>query len=396
MKNSTSTLKLLEQQNFIIFGTDFARHPHALEHIVRPLFEKNRFIWVDTVGLRSPTLSIYDLKRIFEKISKWIIKPKAKLASLNKIIPKNVILISPFMIPYNQLMMIRKFNQWSVSRSVNQAIKMANMSDPILITCLPNTCDVLGAFNERLKIYFCVDELSLWPGLNKELIIKLEKKLIENVDLIITTSDHLAKTKTLPNQLTPIITHGVDFNHFNIGPLKTPNQKLNLCYFGLFDERNDQLILKELALKLSNAEIHIIGNVVCDKSFLSSMPNIIFHGQTTYDQLPEKISAMDMFILPYVRNTLTDNINPLKLKEYLSTGRPVIATALPEIVKLKDYLYVAANALEFKTVIENLQAQVIHHDSNRIIEYIKAHETWSAKAELLSELICNNINSKKS
>ena len=100
---------------------------------------------------------------------------------------------------------------------------------------------------------------------------------------------------------------------------------------------------------------------------------------------------MDIFILPYIRNQLSDNINPLKLKEYLSTGRPVIATDLPEIVKLEEYLLIAKNSEGFVSTIENLRNKKILHNTEIILQYIKENETWLAKSQILSEIIIKNV-----
>jgi glycosyltransferase involved in cell wall biosynthesis len=376
---------LVQNENFIIFGEDFARHPHALEHVLRPLFPTNRFLWVETIGLRSPKLNLYDFKRILEKIGKWFFKEKNKSNKLD--IPQNIFIISPFMIPFNQFSIIRKFNKWNVVRKTQQALIDHKMNNPITIASVPNACDFIGSFGEILKIYYCVDEFSLWPGLDKNFVESLEKKLIINADLIVATSDFLAKSKTIKGKITPVITHGVDFEHFNIGAIKEKNTKLKLCYFGLFDERSDQFILKEIAENISNCEIHIFGDVVCNIKLLNSLSNVIFHGKINYHQLPTAIAKMDIFLLPYVRNDLTNNINPLKLKEYLSTGRPVIATELPEVVKLENYLFLGKNSTDFISIIRNLQSNDNNFNSDSITLYIKTSETWDAKARQLCGII---------
>ena len=381
-------------EDFIIFGEDFARHPHALEHLLRPLFPNNRFLWVETIGLRSPKICVYDMKRIFEKFIKWFGKVKVNTAAIPAL-PENIIILTPFMIPFNQFIIIRKFNQWNVKRNIKNTLKLYKFDNPISIASVPNAGDYIGAFQEKLKIYYCVDEFSLWPGLDKKMVGKLEKTLIAKVDLIIATSEHLSKSKYISNKETSIITHGVDFAHFNIGENKKSSPILKLCYFGLFDERSDQLILKDLAENIPNCEIHIWGSIVCDIKMLKLIKNIIFHGKINYHELPIAIKEMDIFLLPYVRNELTDNINPLKLKEYLSTGRPVIATPLPEVVKLNDYLYLGTNSMEFITIVKDLQS-CLHHNKkhfpcNKVIEFIKKNETWEAKAKILSGIIQSNL-----
>lgn len=391
MKNNENSL--IKDQSFIIFGEDFARHPHALEHILRPLFLTNRFLWVETIGLRSPKINIYDGKRIIEKIFSWIGLKKKKLLKMS--LPKNVVVIAPFMIPFNQFESVRKFNKWNVVRKCKKFLKQNEMYHLISIASVPNACDYVGAFQEKLKIYYCVDEFSLWPGLNKKLVKDLETQLIINVDMIIATSDFLSKSKIIKGIPTPIITHGVDFEHFKLQP-RNRNHKQNddsykLCYFGLFDERSDQQILIDVARNVINCEIHIIGNIVCDVKKLKKISSIKFHENVNYLHLPSVITEMDAFILPYIKNDLTNNINPLKLKEYLSTGRPVIATNLPEVLKMKDFLFIGKNSEEFINITKKLQKDKRFFNPQKVLKYIEENETWQAKACTLSVLIKNQL-----
>ena len=96
---------------------------------------------------------------------------------------------------------------------------------------------------------------------------------------------------------------------------------------------------------------------------------------------------MDIFLLPYIRNDLSECINPLKLKEYLATGRPVIATALPEVLKLNDYLFIGSSGNDFVSIIYKLQKsnQILY--SKKTTTFIKENETWDKKAKELSVLI---------
>lgn len=401
----SKTIKLnqsefIKGENFIIFGEDFARYPNPLEHMMRPLFSSNRFIWVETIGLRSPRISLYDLKRIIEKLKKWFGLKKIKDNNDNhdnhdnqtkNLIPESIIVLTPFMIPFTKLRLVRIFNRWNVLRLTKQALITHQMVNPITVVSVPNACDFIGAFSERLKVYYCSDEFSLWPGLDTRLVGKFEKKLIANADLIIATSKRLTETKSIPGKSTSLITHGVEFDHFNIGPKRSHLIKtetiLKLCYFGLFDERSDQDILKAIATTIPSCEIHIMGDVVCNIKKLSSISNILFHGKISYQLLPSAIKEMDIFLLPYVRNELTNNINPLKLKEYLLTGRPVVATDLPEVVKFNQYLHLGKNSEEFISIIKGLQNQTQIEHSEEVIRYIKEHETWEAKARHFSLLI---------
>lgn len=368
--------QLLKNQNIIVFGEDFGRHAHSLEHLLRPLFPYNQWLWVETIGIRSPNFSLYDLRRIFEKLTKWA-KPQVTHDGVQ--VPEGITIVRPFMIPLNQYGLVRSLNRWSVKRAVEKALKGRGMVAPLSIYSVPNAADYIGDFAEALKVYVCVDEFSLWPGLDYQMVKGMEDLLLDKSDMVFATSQSLQKTKSNGKSETILLTHGVEFQHFNIGPGAKPSAPLQICYFGLFDERSDQKILKEMASSLPEDQFHIYGNVVCSIEELTGFQNIHFHGPVPYKKLPEVISNMDVFVLPYVRSKLTENINPLKLKEYLSTGRPVIATALPEVTVFKDHLYLGNNAQEFIAHIQTIKAG--HQlDVQRTLEYLEANETWEAKA----------------
>lgn len=386
MEKGREMNELLKNKQFIIFGEDFQRHPHALEHLLRPLFNDNQFIWVETIGLRSPKFNFYDLKRIFEKISKWTKTSPNSLQS----IPQNISIIRPFMIPFNQFKLIRIFNRWSVDRAVLKKMNELNIKNPISIASVPNAADYVGNYQEKLKLYFCVDEFSLWPGLNYQLVSKLEKTLMEKVDCIMATSSALVESKIIPGKKTILIDHGVEFEHFNLGRKQAKGNPLKICYFGLFDQRNNQELLAYIANHLPEDQIDIIGNVVCETHLLKNCSNIKFLGPVSYQALPEKIKQYDIFILPYVENELTRNINPLKLKEYISTSRFIISTPLPEVLKFKEFIAIGKDGNEFVNHINYYRThgdQVDYFNPDKAINYIKANETWEIKALKLSNLI---------
>jgi len=203
--------------------------------------------------------------------------------------------------------------------------------------------------------------------------------------------DNLAKNKKAGDRITQVITHGVNFSYFNLVKKPIDPDSVKICYFGTFDERSDQEIIKYISQNLTETKIYIIGTREVDVSMLNEMVNIIFLPKVKYDELPGLIKDMDFFILPYKINEFTININPLKLKEYLSTGRPVISTPLPEIVKLNEYLYVANNGEEFVNHIRKIIDGLVVHNYEKVITYVKENETWEKKAKIFSQLVLNKI-----
>jgi glycosyltransferase involved in cell wall biosynthesis len=380
-----SSAELIQDELFIVFGEDYGRHPHALEHLLRPLFPYNHFLWVETIGLRSPKLTIYDLKRILEKLLKW-----AKRNSPKAEIPSTVEIIRPFMIPYNQFRLVRAFNRFSVKRAVRKALDRQTKA-PITITSVPNAADYIGEFNEKLRVYFCVDEFSLWPGLNYNLVKTLEDDLMRKVDLIFATAGELARKKSIQGKETQVLTHGVDFSHFSKVKNRAPEGNIRLCYMGLFDERSDQAMIIEILQSIPDLEFHLVGKVVVDIARLKAHPRVIIHGSCAYSELPEKLEQMDLLILPYIRSVLTDSINPLKLKEYLATGRPVLSTRLPEVVKFNEFVWLGDHAQDFIEHIALWRDGIKKHDAQKTKSYLEANETWHSKSAQVSQWLRSQL-----
>lgn len=378
--------ELLQNEVLLVFGEDFDRHPHALEHLLRPLFGLNHIIWVETIGLRSPKFNLYDIKRIFEKIKSWRSSKNKRYPK--KSLPQHFQLISPLMLPFNQFSLVRKFNTHMVKKAVKTALLNAPTKPPILITSVPNAGDYVGLFKEKFKLYFCVDEFSLWPGLDLNLVKTLEDNLLQKVDRVIATSESLSLSKNISGFDTPIISHGVDFSHFHLGPIiRNSQSKANIGSFGLIDERLDQDLVCFLAQALPHIVFHFIGPYVCNIERMKSMPNLIFYGRREYSELPKLIANMDMFLLPYKKNELTRNINPLKLKEYLATGRPVLASSIAEVVKLRQYLFTFDSKEQALDVLKKFDSGKLEFNSNIVTDYVKNNESWESKCLSLSRFI---------
>lgn len=303
------------------------------------------------------------------------------------------------MIPYNNITGIRAFNRISVIRTVRKQMKRLDINRPILLTTLPNAVDYLGSFGEFIDIYYCVDEFSKWPGVMKEMVEEMEKRLIQKADLIVATSEELQKSKNKSSIPTYLLTHGVDISHFESSKSLEPVPSINklrkpvIGYFGLFDERSDTDLIEYLAVSKPEWSFIFIGPVKVDLKTLKKNSNLHFFLPVTYSELPKYLAGINLFIVPYKMDELSRYINPLKLKECLAAGKPVVSTALPEVLKLKDPVRIAWDKEEFlEQISEALSGPLDQVAVKRVLE----GEDWSFKAEQMSRYIEEAINRKSS
>lgn len=376
---------MLCNKDIIVFSDDWGRHPFSCQHIMQHLLPGNKLLWVNTIGLRRPRLTLKDFERCVQKLTSFTAKP------IQETLPDNLAIINPPMLPFANSW-VRKFNRRSVITAVKRKMTELGMSAPIVIITVPNAADYIGSFNEVLSVYYCVDEFSEWPGVTKILVKEMETTLLTQVDFVAAVSDQLVLHKTTANGPTHLLTHGVDVAHFNhtlccsnncppapLARIKPPV----VGYFGLIDERTDQDLIEALLVHHPDWSVVFIGKAVVDLTRLSGHQNFYHIDSVPYQSLPCYAASFSVCLLPYVRTKLTDNINPLKLKEYLATGKPIVSTGLPEAVKLTGWGVRIGN--DYQEIIHQIES-VLSLDSWESEKQISnlLQETWAHKAEQLS------------
>jgi len=383
---------MIKNRDFIVFSDDWGRHPFSCMHIMKRFLPQNRILWVNTVGMRLPKLSFYDLYRSIEKMGSWFGRSTSR-----EELPANLTVISPVTIPFNNHSSVRRFNRLSVIRAVRKEMIRLRIKEPLFLTTLPTANDYVGAFNEVVDVYYCVDEYSKWPGALKEMLERMESDLIRKVDLIVATSEELQRANRSESCPTYLLTHGVDTEHFNKAknlvphPLFDTLKKPVIGYFGLIDGHVDLGLLEFLMKEKPEWSFIFIGPVKVDIDNLKRHKNANFFPPVSYLDLPKYLAGLDVCILPYKVNELTRYSNPLKLKECLAAGKPVVSTALPEVMKLKEAVRVALGKEEFLVQVSDALTRPFNRTC---AEKVLQGEDWSIKAEKMSGYIEEAIKRK--
>ena len=125
-------------------------------------------------------------------------------------------------------------------------------------------------------------------------------------------------------------------------------------YIGVIDERIDLELVDALAAANPDATIAMIGPVVkIDESTLPRRANIAYLGKRGYDELPALLAGIDVALMPFAINEHTENISPTKTLEYFASGRPVVSTAVPDVLAdHRDIAYVARDRAEFIALVD--------------------------------------------
>jgi glycosyltransferase involved in cell wall biosynthesis len=377
---------MIEGNDIICFSNDWDGDPLSKKHIALRLAQKNRVLWVNSTGNRNPTATVRDLRRAWKKLRQFVggCRPVAK----------NISVFSPLVIPFHGNRAARWMNRHLLRWSLRRAARRLGFQNPITWTFVPSSADVVGTLGERLIIYHCVDEFSKFTGADETAILQMERELMEKADMVVVSSSRLYETKHRYNPNTFLVTHGVDVAHFRNACLpasETPSDCAELKgpvigFFGLIADWVDLDVVRYLATARPEWSFLLIGEVQTDTSALRDLSNVHLVGRRSYQSLPAYCKAFDVAILPFVVNELTTAANPLKLREYLAAGLPVVATPLPEVLKLNSLVRMARTPGEFLHQIEALLREG-KRGPNPAVSALMDLESWDQKVDDLSDMI---------
>ena len=404
----------LSQYVFVVFADDWGRHPSSCQHLFRRIIPRAQVIWVNTIGLRTPRINMHDLTRAVQVIGSWIrpnprFRNKARVdagrhaqGGTPAVPPEDGVfpyVLSPVMWPSFQGPKSSALNNRLLSAAVRKALRqVAPDKQPILVSTSPTLPGLFRDLSFRRTVYYCVDDFTHWHGVNGRAVHRLEQETLDACDLMIATSTSILESRSPLVSASTLLTHGVDLAHFSraepdpsspLAPLMHPLVGM----FGVFDQRVDGAALKASALLSPQATFVVIGPIDRDPAEFRDLPNILFLGPIPYAELPGHVAYLDLCILPYVMDESTRNINPLKLKEYLATGKPVITSPLPEAVLLAEYLTLAGPEEFPAAVASALDAldSVTPATPVRLrkgLENFLRSESWEAKAKrFLSDIM---------
>jgi glycosyltransferase involved in cell wall biosynthesis len=377
---------MIEGNDIVCFSNDWEADPLSKKHIILRLAKKNRILWVNGVGNRNPTVSTRDLKRIFRKLGQF-------WQGCRPVAP-NINVFTPIVIPFHGSRLARWINRRVYRWSIRRACKKLRFENPITWTYAPSCADVAGTLGERFIVYHCVDEFSKFTGADKAGIAEMERRLLDKADIVIVSSEALLESKRQENPNTFLVTHGVDYDHFAKACLAETEparecadmKKPVIGFFGLVADWVDLNVIRHLAAARPEWSLLLIGEVQTDISMLRDLPNVHIIGRRDYKSLPGYAKVFDVAILPFVVNELTLAANPLKVREYLAAGLPVVATPLPEVKRLGRLIRTATTGEEFLAEIDKLLVEGRRGPSPEASRAMQA-ESWDAKVEELSSLV---------
>ena len=165
-------------------------------------------------------------------------------------------------------------------------------------------------------------------------------------------------------------------------------------YYGAMAKWLDYDLLKIVAAKLPNVDFVLIGKKYdesYDASGIDAVPNIHFIGPVAYQDLPQYSAKFDVSTIPFVVNSITNATSPLKLFEYMASGKPVLTTAMQESSKY-EAVNIAHNAEEFAEKILQLLSYTPETQPEyfALLDATVEANAWEAKTDLILNMLADH------
>ncbi|WP_395733434.1 hypothetical protein [Prosthecobacter sp.] len=367
---------------WVVFGSDWGRHPSSSQHLFSEFLGFSPVLWVETVGMRVPQWTMRDLRRSIQKIVDFVSGRRRRIAAVTN----GLTVICPPTLPFTRIKFIRLVNIWIVRRSVQKAVRRLQFKKHMLVVSTPSQGDYVGRLGEEKSIYYCADQYALWPGMNQQHIAEMERNLIERVNAVVAVSDVLADQFKRAGKPVYTLSQGVNPAHFSRAQQQRFAGRFEIVYFGMIDERLDLDLIMEVAQQLPKAVIRLIGPVTVPLDKFDGVANIHVEPPKPYDELPESLNTASLFIIPFELSELACSCSPLKIKEYLACSRSVVSTALPEARRLSQFVHVAKDRRAFVEAVVAAGEGKLTLDMPAVQRFIES-ETWRAKALEFTEFV---------
>ena len=369
-------------RDLIVFGEDWGGLPSSTQHLISHLAKSRKVVWINSIGLRRPIFGWNDIGRVWDKLTA---KKGADDYSSNSVPSGNFHIVNPRTIPAPRSRMERRLAAWLLERQIWPVVEKAGLQSPILWTSLPTAVDMAGRLGESALVYYCGDDFSALAGVDHATVSERERELVEKADLVLAASETLAKR--FPTGITRQLPHGVDYPLFSKPTSRAHELPKNgrpiAGFYGSISEWLDMDLLLATIEQLPHWYFVFIGKPVVDIRALSRFENVMLLGERPHHELPSYSQHWTASILPFVDNLQIQACNPLKLREYLAAGRPIVTTSFPALKPYRHLVRTVTDAASMVTALREVALEPVNWNIDKRRDVV-AEQTWAARASQLS------------
>jgi len=170
-----------------------------------------------------------------------------------------------------------------------------------------------------------------------------------------------------------------------VGSCVIEKHRFDIAYWGTISHWLDCNSLNYCLSCIPNLYIHLIG--AAEHAVEIEHRRLIVHPPVPHHDLLEFSKEFHAFILPFKRTSLIDSVDPVKLYEYLATGKEVVSIRYPEVERFSSFVHFYENEIELATILRKLAAGKImlkNASLKRAIAFL-LENTWENRRQIVEK-----------
>ena len=262
----------------------------------------------------------------------------------------------------------------------------------------PPHVNQVGRLKEDLLVFDALDEAS---GEFADWAENLDK-ISSKADIIFTTSNKLYDYHSQSHHNVHMCSNGADYEHFKAAqkvfaprPMDMPkNNRPVIGYIGAVAPWIDWDIIQYLSSHNKTFNFVILGPLYGQFKGMVEAPNVYYLGRKEYDMIPQYLQFFDVCMIPFKVTSMIEACNPIKMYEYLSAGKPVVATNMPEAAAMKE-IYIGKSKEEFNQKVHQALLEKNNQDKVDLRIDLAKNNSWIHRAASAIEVIDETLKTKQ-
>lgn len=312
-------------------GEDYWYHNrgHFDMQVMREMSRHLPVLYVNSIGMRVPRPSE---GRMF------LTRVRRKLRSIRRgVVPirENFSVMSPIAAPSS---LGRMMTGAFMPRQVRRAAASMGITSPLIWIACPPAAKFIDRIEHAGLVYQRTDRFEEFPNVDPVEIGRCDRILKERADLVVFCSRILHQQEGGSCSASVFADHGVDFAAFEMAGTgnSQPSDMQHIArpragFIGGIDSHTfDASFFSRVVQLLPDVQFVLVGACSLPEGWCAG-PNVHMLGQRPYEAVPDYMAACDVLLMPWNQNEWIKACNPVKFKEYLAVGRPVVSTPFPEL-----------------------------------------------------------------
>ncbi len=269
-----------------------------------------------------------------------------------------------------------------------------------VVTCVYNIAGIplSKQYHSDLLEYEYVDDISVTVSGADDLdaALKVHEEIMRSADLVVATAKKLYDEAQLKRRKVIFSPNAADYEFFSAKAEKNREfanlQHKYSCvlgYYGALASWFDYDLVRAVAEAHADWVWLLIGKKIdndMERSRIEKLPNVIYVPAVPYKELPSYIACCDIMTIPFVLNEITEATSPVKLFEYMASGKPIITSDMNECRNYRS-VHIYKDAEGFTALA---QLALIERSSDEYMALLKQEareNTWYSRAKAVLEAL---------